>query len=116
MRSLLLLLLSLTIPLQGFAAAHAFESPCPMHDGLPVSGTDDGMRSHDCCKDHLQDTGTQRSDLCKAGTQCQSASPVMLSLAVHAAAPVCRPMRAVASKREPPASPLIGVWRPPTIS
>jgi len=116
MRSLFLLLLCLTIPLQGFAAAHAFENPCPMHDGHPMSGIGDDTPRHDCCNDHKQEPGAQRSDLCKAGTQCQSSSPVMLSLIVHPAAPRCRRVLAVALKLEPPASPLIGVWRPPTIS
>lgn len=74
MRTFLLLILCLAIPLQGFAALAVFEPPCPMESSTTVDATDvaDGSMAHDCCNN--ADTFAKTGKICKTGQECQSSS------------------------------------------
>lgn len=110
-RLFLLLILCLAIPLQGFAAAVAFEPPCPMEmtsdgDTAAVSAM------HDCCND--ADTVAKTGKACKTGQKCPSGGQYL------AFPPVMHSFTSSASDRLSLIAPFphaftpSGVWRPPT--
>lgn len=68
LRSILILLLCLTLPAYGYAALGAVQPPCPMQ-----SAGADGEMSHangDCCLD--ADTAAKTGKTCKAGQECKA--------------------------------------------
>lgn len=113
MRTLLLLILCLVLPLQGFAALVAFEPHCPM--AMPACAdaeavSDDAM-ARDCCND--ADTAAKTGKLCKTGQECSSgAQCLLLPPVVHAVAPAATERFALISPFIRTLSPA-GLWRPP---
>ena len=86
-RAILVCLISLGVPLHGFAGVQYVDASCPlMHeasgegmDGVSAPQTADAMKAMDCCptgKGHVPDSGKP----CPAGTSCQSIGPALLSV------------------------------------
>ncbi|MDH0729193.1 hypothetical protein N5F23_02155 [Pseudomonas sichuanensis] len=74
LRLLTVLLLMLTLPLNGMAGIDSPVEPCPMQAmGMPMmSGMD-----HDCCQDQAP---SHASKACKVGQECKTASTLQVSL------------------------------------
>lgn len=114
MRTLLLLILCLVLPLQGVAAVVAFEPRCPM--AMPAcadaEAVSDDAATRDCCND--ADTVAKTGKLCKTGQECSSgAQCLLLPPVAHAVAPVAAERFALLSPFIPSLFPA-GLWRPPT--
>lgn len=112
MRTLLLLILCLAIPLQGFAAMVALEPPCPMEATAAGSMDASDSMAHDCCND--ADTVAKTGKLCKMGQECPSGGQYLLfPPVVLAVAPVTVDRFSLITHFIPTLSPA-GLWRPPT--
>lgn len=112
-RTLLLLILCLAIPLQGFAALVALEPHCPM-EAVSMGSMDDADDSmlHDCCND--EETAAKTGKLCKTGQECSSGAQCLLFPSVM---PAVAPVDAERFSLISPFIPLLsaaGLWRPPT--
>ena len=111
MRTFLLLVLCLAIPLQGFAAVVALESPCPM-ETTAAGDTAAVSAMHGCCND--ADTAAKTGKACKTGQECQSGGQYLVF------PPVVHSFASSASDRFSLIEPFLhafipsGVWRPPT--
>jgi len=127
MRFWLVLLLTLSFSLQGWASGRAASAPCPMDEGMAVMAaeftkSDEGHGSFhpaetattaavdDCCNDMA--TFLKTGQACKTGQDCQT--PAVALVVPHAAGtstshavPVALSVASL-----PPA--LVAVWRPPT--
>jgi hypothetical protein len=116
MRYFWALLLSFTIPLQGFGSSYALaqQKPCPMEQAVAQQVFDDMGSAHDCCND--ADTAAQTGDPCKPSQDCQlsqtSGLPPGLELPVS---PATSALAAPPPGRLPSFDPS-SVWRPPTRS
>lgn len=113
-RAIWLLLTCLMLPLQGLAAAHVFDRPCPMVQGAAQAGVDVAAQAGECCNDPQAAASTGQS--CNTSQQCQGN-------AFHAAAPVgARTVTGASGKPVPAIRPLARsilptpVWRPPALS
>lgn len=103
LRQLLLVLLSLTLPVYGWAAA-AIASPCPMQTDHSA------MKADTCCQD------TDHADAgnpCKAGQECQTGA--LYQAMTAGLVPVVPQSTQVISPAETQliAAALTAVWRPP---
>ena len=78
LRLLLVMMLILTLPLNGMAGVASSTEPCPMETmGMETMA---GME-HDCCQDPDQDKSNQHaSNACKIGQECRTASALQVSL------------------------------------
>ncbi|NDZ07177.1 hypothetical protein [Pseudomonas aeruginosa] len=105
---LLLLLLSLTLPLNGVAGVLAFSEPCPMEQhGISM----EDMQAS-CCEDHQQQMSSGK--VCKTGQECKSSSMLQVSVIKT---PLLFSRSVVITPTHdflPTASPS-GVWRPPRL-
>ncbi len=109
LKSLLLLLLCLAIPVQGLAGLRVGTGGCPMA-GPDAAIAGDVTEVHDCC--HDADTGTGRN--CQDGGPCTAAGswlPVMRGIETAPPTPVTLPPFL---SSHPPSFDLSAVWRPPT--
>ncbi|ENY79540.1 hypothetical protein C206_01447 [Pseudomonas putida TRO1] len=77
-RLLTILLLVLSLPLNGMAGVDSPVEPCPMQAmGMEMMAAMD----HDCCQDQDQGTSSQHaSKACKVGQECRTASTLQVSL------------------------------------
>jgi len=128
MRAFLLFLLCLTIPVQGVAAAHAFNTPCSMdmpvidlvakdkgaqEPGDQSMAMADGAAGDDCCNDAAVVTETGHP--CKTGQECPSGG---LGILIR---PTLTTSALVVSQAFPAALLFIrssdptSVWRPPAL-
>ena len=118
MRIWLVLLLTLSFALQGWAAAQSSSAPCPMEAEMAMADTAadqtaDGGMSDGCCNDMA--TFLLTGQACKTGQSCQAPlTALLLSLpekttgvAVRQTAPVWQSLAA-------PSATVAAVWRPPT--
>jgi hypothetical protein len=120
MRIWLVLLLTLSFALQGWAAARSSSAPCPMDAEMamamadtPADQTAEGGMSGDCCNDLATFLLTGQS--CKSGQACQvplTALPLPLPVkttgaAVRQTVPVWHSLAA-------PSAMVVAPWRPPT--
>ncbi|MDT8399199.1 MAG: hypothetical protein RQ899_11345 [Pseudomonadales bacterium] len=135
-RHLIILLLCIVIPLQGFAQALLSATACPMmmqmplsaahdqmlhdhdqmlhdHDQMPGAMSTDGLLSDHCCQ--TADAAADAPAFCEMGPECSACSVFVTVLSSHATV-MPRPTR-----QYPPPLPatspslqLAAVWRPPT--
>ena len=118
MRAFLLLLLCLTIPVQGVVAAHAFKTPCPMEqmghmDMADSDSADNDSADMDCCNDPV--TAAKTGQLCKVGQECPSGG---LGILVSTEPNDSPSIRLLTMAFSPPLNPhpkLSSIWRPPTL-
>ncbi|MCB1838399.1 MAG: hypothetical protein KDH99_12355 [Alcanivoracaceae bacterium] len=116
LRTLLVCLLLVSLPLQAITPKETIRTPCPMAQamgGMAMDAGHDEMSQQipDCCED--DDTLTRTGHACKTGQSCQvtqTSIPLDLSITdTFAAAP--------AQRQAPPPdwSPLAlnAIWRPP---
>ena len=109
-KTLLLLILCLAIPLQGFAALAALGPPCSME--AMAGGSMDHSMADDCCND--ADTVAKTGKLCKMGQECHSSTQgPLFTLNIHLPSP---PHSVRFALVELPVHSLdpAGLWRPPT--
>lgn len=69
LRVFLFLLLSLAVPLQGYAHFAQPLVPCPM-EAAAMMALVDADAAHDCCED--SESGPQSEKACKSGQPCQT--------------------------------------------
>lgn len=111
---MLVLILCLLIPLQGFAALRVAAEPCPMQGmtTMDMGATDMADAMEDCCNDLA--TFERTGQACKTGQECTAPAvwmPPLQSLEFEAlaaqdfTAPVWRSLPPGATSR---------LWRPPT--
>lgn len=113
MRALVVLILSLSIPLQGVAGMLApAQAPCPMEQTMQMGDMAADDAAHGCCNDAA--TFAKTGKPCKTAQQCLSVGVFM------AVAPQVASLPAPGSQRIPATSfsartlDLSSVWRPPT--
>jgi hypothetical protein len=122
LRTLLLLLLSLSLPLYG-SAALAVAPPCPMEmaamDRPAMDSAEDAAYEGgdaalaDCCADAAVRAATGKP--CKAGQECQTGSVTLPPPAIGQALPAdhgAPPRNAL----PPPTQGAADIWRPPAAS
>ncbi|MGQ7957070.1 hypothetical protein ACUTAF_05005 [Pseudomonas sp. SP16.1] len=103
---LLLLLLSLTLPVNGVAGLLALSQPCPM--GWQDMSMNDMPAS--CCEDQAQQLA--KGKVCKTSQECKSNG--MLQISVIRTPVLFNQALATPSAQDfPPTTSLSGVWRPP---
>lgn len=119
MRRLLILVLCLLMPLQGFAALQVAAAPCPMEGMMAMEDGTSGMAQtladamEDCCNDlaTFQHTG----QACKTGQACAAPAVWMPPVGVPRFEPLAAaaPPTPTLRTRAPgvPAS----LWRPPSL-
>ncbi|MEO5734314.1 MAG: hypothetical protein ABIN96_16770 [Rubrivivax sp.] len=128
-RWLMLLLLCLTIPLQGMASAsvRGQRCLCPMESAPAAAATSDAAEAHaastadvtasddadidGCCND--ADTAARTGQPCKVGQECHA--PVLALAHAVAVSPAIGPLRPICPEVADcgPADPPDVVWRPP---
>jgi hypothetical protein len=118
MRRLLVLVLCLLLPLQGFAAWQVPASPCPMQGMMAMADEADGMAESlaevmdDCCNDMA--TFERTGQPCKSIQSCVVPAvglPTFPSLV--ALTPVTQDPQAPTWRSLPPGATSL-LWRPPT--
>lgn len=109
----LLLLLCLVLPLNGLASLAAAATVCPMQSsGMGAHAVTDNSVQHDCCPEQGS-LAEHAKQPCKNAQQCQTGSPLMLSVN-NASAPTARSNPQHISRLEfLPVQRPGGVWRPP---
>ncbi|MDE2428878.1 MAG: hypothetical protein KGM99_09130 [Burkholderiales bacterium] len=118
LRTLILLLLCLALPVYGYAGLTQMQTPCPMQEEM--QGQDGAMsmqvsgQQHDCCDDMAMFVNAGKN--CKTGHDCKTGSFVLQMPAVAAgfAEPVWTPPQLIDL-------PIAGlqrtrIWRPPAVS
>ena len=123
-RVFLLLLLSLAIPVHGYAVLDVQRAPCPMRAGMMVaptaapmsmagSATPAAQERRDCCND--PDTVSKTGKLCKAGQECKTGG---LAPALLHSAPLldlaCVAIETLPSQPFPQRR-RVSIWRPPSL-
>lgn len=118
MRRLLVLVLCLLLPLQGFAAWQVPVSPCPMQGMLAMADEADEMEKSlaeamaDCCNDMA--TFERTGQACKSAQSCAAAAAGLPLFPSHdVQAPVRLDPQAPAWRTLPPGT-TTRHWRPPT--
>lgn len=119
MRRLLVLVLCLLMPLQGFAAVQVASAPCPMQAMMAMDSDATGMvdspvdAMQDCCNDAA--TFERTGQACKTGQACTAPAVWMPPVAVPRFEPLAAaaPPTPILRARAPgaPAS----LWRPPSL-
>lgn len=72
-RTFLFLLLSIAVPLQGYAHFAMPKAHCPMEQAAMMNAAD--AVAHDCCND--ADTAAKTGKACKSGQPCQSVGSLL---------------------------------------
>ena len=118
MRRLLVLVLCLLLPLQGFAAWQVPASPCPMQGMMAMADEVDGMAESlaeamdDCCNDMATFESTGQP--CKSIQICVVPAAGLPSFpSLVALTPVIQDPQAPAWRSLPPGA-TSRLWRPPT--
>jgi hypothetical protein len=115
MRAFGLIILCLSLALQGPVQARMLKKPCPMEQGSQAAAATDATPAQDdCCND--DDTAAKTGKTCKAGHECQSSSACLLvSPSYSSDSPrASQPLRVV--ERLAPADSPASVWRPPALT
>lgn len=113
MRTLLALVLSLSIPLQGIAGVLApAQAACPMEQTMQMAGTAADNAGHGCCND--ADTFAKTGKLCKTAQQCLSVGVFMVAAPQMATLPTPGSRHISTSGFFVRTLDLSSVWRPPT--
>lgn len=114
-RIILILLLCLTIPIQGMAGVLAAESACPMAQAASSMAMEDmdSGQAHDCC------TGTHLSGnkTCDTGQDCKFCGHIALNVQqiAESVAAIMLAEDFSAPQAFVPAFTPSGVWRPPAL-
>ncbi len=111
LRHFLLLLITLCLPLAGWAnAAGTVQQPCPMM-ASNMTGVHADMAKMDCCADAA--TMAKTGSPCKTGQECKTGSLGQVSvIAVFTSVQNDSPLVGAQADHLPPAEPS-SVWRPP---
>lgn len=113
MRTLLVLVLSLSIPLQGIAGALVpTQAACPMEQTMQMADRAADNAGHGCCND--ADTFAKTGKPCKTGQQCVSVGIFMAAAPQVATLPVSGSHHISTSGFFVRTLDLSSVWRPPT--
>lgn len=113
MRTLLVLVLSLSIPLQGIAGILApVQVACPMEQNMQMADMVVDSAGHGCCND--ADTFAKTGKPCKTGQQCVSVGIFMAAAPQLATLPVSNSQGISISSFFVRTLDLSSVWRPPT--
>lgn len=113
MRALLVLILSLSIPLQGVAGVFASpENVCPMEQTMQMDDMAADSAGHGCCND--ADTFAKTGKPCKTGQQCVSVGIFMAAAPQMATLPVSSSQGISTGGFFVRTLDLSSVWRPPT--
>ncbi|MDP2017325.1 hypothetical protein [Hydrogenophaga sp.] len=114
MRRLLVLILCLLMPLQGFAALQVAAAPCPMQGmmTMDMGATNMADAMEDCCNDLA--TFERTGQACKTGQECTAPAVWMppfqpVEFKALAAQDLTAPVW-----RSPPPGATSRLWRPPT--
>ena len=75
LRVFLFLLLSIALPVQGYAQFVVPKMPCPMEQMAKMDGAE-AAAMHDCCND--AETAAKTGKPCKSAQPCQSAGQFLL--------------------------------------
>jgi hypothetical protein len=117
MRRLLVLVLCLLMPLQGFAALQVVNVPCPMQAGMSMSVDmgdigDLADAMEDCCNDAA--TFERTGEVCKPGQVLHAPVAWMPPFfPLESQEPAAQSLREPAWRMHPPGQPT-PLWRPPT--
>jgi hypothetical protein len=119
MRVWLVLILTLSFALQGWAAAPSSNALCPMQADMAMAVADlaadqtaDGTMTEDCCNDMASFLLTGQS--CKTGQDCQAPLTALLLPLPEKAAVAVRQTAPVLQSLAAPSATVVAVWRPPT--
>ena len=114
LRTVLLLLLSVALPLYAGAAARA-AIPCPMHASVAAMDADSAQDSKaaDCCEEADTDAGAAGGTACKAGADCQPVSVPLLGAAPGGRLPVADTTVAPPPHRPRASATAADIGRPP---
>ena len=120
MRVWLVLLLTLSFALQGWAATLSSSAPCPMEAEMAMAmantvadQTADGTIAEDCCNDMA--TFLLTGQTCKTGQSCQAPlAALLLPLLEKTAVVAVRQTVPVLQSLAAPSATVVAVWRPPT--
>jgi hypothetical protein len=120
MRVWLVLILTLSFALQGWAATQPSSAPCPMEAEIAVAMADraldqtaDGATTGDCCNDMASFLLTGQT--CKTGQSCQAPlTALLLPLPEKSAAAAVRQTVPVLQSLAAPSATVVALWRPPT--
>lgn len=111
---MLVLILCLLIPLQGFAALRTVGVPCPMQAGMSMNVDMDDLAEamEDCCNDAA--TFERTGEICKPSQSIHAPPawnppPALLEFQVDATPSLSEPVW----RAHPPGQPT-RLWRPPT--
>ena len=112
LRIFLFLLISIALPLQGYAHFVVPKVPCPM-EPMAMMDMVDAAAMHDCCND--AETAAKTGKLCKSAQPCQSIGqfqtfPQQDALPLGLASSVRFPRLATIPVSFDPSA----TWRPPT--
>ena len=120
MRSLVTLLLCLSLSLQGLGAGLSVRAPCHMDDMMAIqASTGDNSDIEqiadlgDCCNDAA--TYTLTGKLCKTGQECQASTGWMTPFSPPVIQTPPSSVLLVIGTPTPPDGAPASVWRPPTI-
>ncbi len=118
MRRLLVLVLCLLMPLQGFAAVQVASAPCPMQAMMAMDSDATGMvdspvdAMQDCCNDAA--TFERTGQACKTGQDCTAPAAWMPPFPpVEFKAQAAQDLTAPVWRSLPPGA-TTRLWRPPT--
>ncbi|MGE0430105.1 hypothetical protein [Hydrogenophaga sp.] len=116
MRRLLVLVLCLLLPLQGFAAVQGVAAPCPMQGMMAMADEADGMAvslaMDDCCNDMA--TFERTGQPCKSVQSCVAPAAGLPSFpSLVALTPITQDPQAPTWRSLPPGATSL-LWRPPT--
>ncbi len=111
LRRVLLILLSLALPLNGWASV-SLASPCPMQMVSTSAHAEMADMKGPCCTEHAKDQ-KQTSNPCKSGQECQTgalyfaSAPLQTASLPQTSSPVNLPIAQLTAR-----APAV-VWRPP---
>lgn len=111
LRVVLFLLISIALPLQGYAHFVVPKVPCPM-EPLAMMGMADAAAMHDCCND--AETAAKTGKPCKSAQFCQSVGQFLPFTGLEAL-----PLGSTSSTRFPRLASVLfsfdpaATWRPP---
>ncbi len=117
MRVWLILILTLSFALQGWAAAQPLIAPCPMQAEMAMADmapdpTADNTMAGDCCNDMA--TALLTGQVCKTGQDCQTPLAALFLPRPAKVAAAVRQAVSMAHKPMAPSALAVVVWRPPS--
>ncbi len=117
MRLFFVLLLCLTLPLQGWGGGVRQQTPCPMEAAMAMQADSADvaleLAMDDCCND--AETFKQTGQLCKNGQECQAPAGFLAPPVLPVAQPLPVSDLQVTVSTDPPQSSPANIWRPPSL-